>query len=412
MHYKKDGSMDMRYSSSKQAAVGVSGSDPSSSFQSSVAAATGSGSGPGNSHQSSSSSNAAPVDDIHYKKDGTMDMRFASSKTAAAGKSFDLTSELQNIQLTSSSQAVMAAVPANIPTKKDGTPDMRKKEAKEWVAQQAIVYHDQVPPKWVPKTKDGSIDVNKAIGRAFLGCQTSPQGNPTGRREKYWTDKCQTDEYFNREVRMQRNEAIHLPDVPPFVSQTPPTRQEPMREHHSTQSQPSAMLIPASVPQLEYGSLSFNGNEILGSGAFGVVLRATWNGIPVAVKKLYLSQLTNREKQSFINELNILNQLGKHENLVLLHGYCIIPLCIVMELVELGSISYLLHYCDKPEIEAKMTDGRIKKGLIFDIVNGMRQLHVAGIVHGDIKPQNVLVTKVYRSVIVNNNNNIYIFGVT
>jgi serine/threonine protein kinase len=56
-------------------------------------------------------------------------------------------------------------------------------------------------------------------------------------------------------------------------------------------------------------------------------------------------------------------------------------------------LSNLLHYCEDPEIEAKITDGRIKKKLILGIVLGMIQLHAVNIVHGDLKPQNVLVSK-------------------
>jgi serine/threonine protein kinase len=70
-----------------------------------------------------------------------------------------------------------------------------------------------------------------------------------------------------------------------------------------------------------------------------------------------------------------------------------------MELVELGSLSYLLHYCDNPAVEAKMTDGRIKKKILYGITCGMYQLHFSRIVHGDLKPQNVLVSDDYEAKI-------------
>ena len=163
-------------------------------------------------------------------------------------------------------------------------------------------------------------------------------------------------------------------------------------------------IVPDGVEQIEYVDLAFeksaDDDGVLGRGAFGVVLRATWNGVPVAVKKLHLDQLTRKEKDSFRKELLILASLGSsHRNLVKLHGYCLAPPCIVMELVALGSLTNLLHYCDDPEVEAKMTDGRVKKRLILGVADGMRQLHAARIVHGDLKPQNILISDDYEAKI-------------
>ena len=65
---------------------------------------------------------------------------------------------------------------------------------------------------------------------------------------------------------------------------------------------------------------------------------------------------------------------------------------LVLEFVQLGSLNDLLHYNEEPEIEAKITDGRIKKALLVGISRGMLVLHQNGIVHGDLKPHNILVT--------------------
>jgi mitogen-activated protein kinase kinase kinase 7 len=164
-----------------------------------------------------------------------------------------------------------------------------------------------------------------------------------------------------------------------------------------------ASLLPENIPQIEYSSLVFDstgekGGEI-GRGSFGIVLRAKWRGMDVAVKKLHLDQLSKKEKESFRKELMILANLGVHRNLVRLHGYCLNPPCIVMELISLGSLTHLLHYNEDPAVEAKMTDGRIKKNLVFGIADGMRQLHAAKIIHCDLKPQNVLVSDDYDAKI-------------
>ena len=152
--------------------------------------------------------------------------------------------------------------------------------------------------------------------------------------------------------------------------------------------------IPQDISKFNYEDLNAEeraGKE-LGRGGFGVVLRGTLNGMPVAVKRLHLDRLTKQEKVEFTRELSILAVLGQHPNLVQLEGYCEGPPCIVMELVTRGSLSYLLHYSSDTKVEAVISDGRVKKRLLLGIVDGMMQLQKVRIVHSDLKPQNILVT--------------------
>ena len=86
--------------------------------------------------------------------------------------------------------------------------------------------------------------------------------------------------------------------------------------------------------------------------------------------------------------MNVLAKLGKHDNLITLHGYRIKPPAIVMEYVELGNLQYLLHECDDEKIEANMYDVRIKKKIAFGIACGLKQMHLFEMVHGDIKSAN------------------------
>lgn len=117
----------------------------------------------------------------------------------------------------------------------------------------------------------------------------------------------------------------------------------------------------------------------------------------VAVKRLHLSNLNKRDKPMFVKEIKILALIGEHPNLVLLHGYCVKPPCLVMEYVALGSLSYLLHFCEDEHVQAAITDGRVKKKLISGVANGMLQLHEVAVVHGDLKPANVLVDRCYTA---------------
>ena len=372
LHYKKDGSLDMRYSSSKEFIN--SGSEISAH------------------------NNPSHYSELHYKKDGTYDMRYKSSKVATA-----LATDLNKMSITptnTSNKQRSGDIPTYVKCKGDGTPDMRTAEAKQWVAEQvAVSQRSGHVPDWVPRTKDGKINVNTAIGRVFAGESNVKQ--PT--REDYWKRRNENEEFENA-VAAERMEEVNLPPRSMLIEAPLPS--VPMNllasPIHNFETSPALNYINETYT-IDYSDLEFSNKDenqaVLGKGSFGVVMKAKLNGELVAVKKLYLEQLTNKEKKSFHRELSILAHLGEHENLVKLKGYCLTPPCIVMELIKLGSLSYLLHYCEDPIIEARITDGRIKKKIIFGIANGMHQLHFSNIVHGDLKPQNVLITDNYEAKI-------------
>ncbi|XP_055352865.1 uncharacterized protein LOC129598823 [Paramacrobiotus metropolitanus] len=139
----------------------------------------------------------------------------------------------------------------------------------------------------------------------------------------------------------------------------------------------------------------------LGCGSFGEVTLADWGHKQVAVKTLSPEEDDSpRQRQLFVRELAILAELGRHPHLVGFYGYCPDPLSIVMEYVELGNLHYRLHYCQDPQVVAKVKDGRIKKKIVVGIAEGMTVLHSAGVVHGDLKPDNVLLTREYQPKII------------
>ena len=420
MHYKKDGSLDMRYNSSKEA---MSSGFGGGSFGYSGGASSFGYSGGANFSRISSGSN--PSSSLNRKKDGTLDMRYNSSKAAASSAQSSCTNQSSTASQIhrkkdgtldmryTSSKNVMASqtsgikhyshgVPRNIPVTKAGIPDMRTSAAKEWVKEQVQNGPDDIP-SWIPKTKDGSLDSSKAITQEYLKWKgTSSTNYNPDQRLAYYVEKLE-DMLFRRCVQEAREDDVEIPQY-----QILPETQE-IQRHLCSRSARSSIReddvyntgsqISESVQAINYRSLSMNPDDKLGQGSFGIVYKATWNRQTVAVKQLHLNKLTRQDKNSFIKEINIMSTLGEHPNLVRLYGYTSEPLCLVMEYVELGTLSYLLHYCEDSEIEAKITDGRIKKKLILGIVLGMIQLHAVSVVHGDLKPQNVLVSKDYTAKI-------------
>jgi hypothetical protein len=435
LHYRQDGTPDMRYSSSRQAAD-CRRSTVSSSYSSCDYSSDLHFKKDGSLDMRYSSSKAAAAasrqcgNELYYKKDGSLDMRYKSSREAcglnmsvSSGREMHYTKDgrldmrydsslvatslldgLKKLQLPSARSAQcprMPGIPDHVPVKSDGTPDMRKTAAKEWVASQGASCDGRNLPSWVPKRKDGSVNLNVALGRAFVDAVSSRTIHlPAEMRRDYW-QKRSMDPTFVEQLKSERKTPVQLPPRPATVKGSLPVeyRHSGMTPNVSDAALGDDRSLPKNVLQIDYCRLMFlNGDEkksVLGKGSFGIVMKAKLGDRYVAVKRLHLDELTKREKDSFTKELLILAHLGTHCSLVELHAYCLNPPCIIMELVELGSLSYLLHYCNDPTVEAQMTDGRIKKKLLYGIACGMYQLHFSRIVHGDLKPQNVLVSDDY-----------------
>lgn len=394
LHYKKDGSLDMRYSSSKAAmSSGLSGGyssmssglhykkdgTPDMRYNSSRAATT------SVSHVTRPSSSSQ----LHYKKDGTLDMRYGSSR---------------NIMDNYASRGILSGhrIPSDIPVTRNGLPDMRTAAAKQWVKEQAESCRNDIP-SWIPKTKDGSPDTSKAVTQEYFRWKGGSSASCIqDQRLVYYCEKLK-DLLFRKCVKDALDEDVEMPqykllpetrEIQYQLSGRSMRNSSGQHDEYDLRSQ-----ISESVPLIHYTDLNINKNKELGKGGFGVVYEGRWKNQTVAVKELYLNRFTRQEQTSFIKEIKIMSILGEHPNLVSLYGYILEPPCLVMELVELGSLSYLLHYCGDPKIEAKITDGRIKKRLIIGTILGMIQLHTVGVVHGDLKPPNVLVTNDYTAKI-------------
>ncbi|GMF36177.1 unnamed protein product [Phytophthora lilii] len=162
-----------------------------------------------------------------------------------------------------------------------------------------------------------------------------------------------------------------------------------------------SFMPKSSVTQLDFNDdLEIDEDaEPIGHGGFGTVYKGKWNSKQVAIKKLHATKLTKKERKMFIRETLILGMLGDHPNIVQFYGYTLNPVSLVMEYVPKGSLSYLMHYCEDAQVEAKMTDGRVKLNILLGIAYGMAQLHECNVTHDDLKPQNVLITDDFHAKI-------------
>jgi hypothetical protein len=128
----------------------------------------------------------------------------------------------------------------------------------------------------------------------------------------------------------------------------------------------------------------------LGSGAFGTVWLANYQGRVVAVKKLTGSALSGQLVE-FFREASLMLSIPRHRNIVAVYGMCqdIAALSLVMELVANGSLDKFLR-----QNYAKSTKFSELKlhSLISGIAQGMEHLAASGIVHRDLAARNVLIT--------------------
>ena len=129
---------------------------------------------------------------------------------------------------------------------------------------------------------------------------------------------------------------------------------------------------------------------VMGAGGMGTVYRATQLtlGREVAIKILHPELVTNSDAaRRFEREAKIATSL-EHPNLVNVYLYGQLPdgsLYLAMELIKGRSINELL------EDEGPLPPARVIH-IIRQICKGVGVAHRKGIVHRDVKPENVLVT--------------------
>uniref|UniRef100_T1ID21 Mitogen-activated protein kinase kinase kinase n=1 Tax=Rhodnius prolixus TaxID=13249 RepID=T1ID21_RHOPR len=123
--------------------------------------------------------------------------------------------------------------------------------------------------------------------------------------------------------------------------------------------------------------------EILGKGSFGVVYKAQWKGVDVAVKSIE----TEAEKKAFAVEVKQLSRVS-HPNIVKLYGACENPVCLVMEYAEEGSLYNVLHSAPYK----KYTAGHAMNWAL-QCAKGVAYLHgmTPSLIHRDLKSPNLLL---------------------
>ncbi len=108
-------------------------------------------------------------------------------------------------------------------------------------------------------------------------------------------------------------------------------------------------------------------------------------GDTVVVKQLKNKIMTERDMRVFYQEVALMEYFKENTNIAKVLGYCDDPcFCIIMKYYHRGSLGTWLSYIDK----------KLKVHILafgHDIASGILQMHRKGVVHLDLKPDNVLL---------------------
>jgi len=145
------------------------------------------------------------------------------------------------------------------------------------------------------------------------------------------------------------------------------------------------------VPHVEVGrgpnDLSFDDSSRLGEGGFGVVYRGKLWGDDVVVKKMRQDAVTEELEKNFEQEVQALASL-RHKNLVIFLAINGAQHLIVTEFCELGDLKHYLGQGDG--VDAHPNE---RRKLMLDVSKGMACIAGQGMVHRDVKPENVLISQ-------------------
>lgn len=125
--------------------------------------------------------------------------------------------------------------------------------------------------------------------------------------------------------------------------------------------------------------------ELLGCGSFGKVYRGSWRKTDVVVKCIAIASET--EKRAFFREVKVWRQ-AQHPNVVRFFGawHLSSPYFIVSEYARGGSLmDYLYTQREAGEF--------VVWRKMLEVARGLFYLHQERIVHGDLKGDNILVSK-------------------
>ncbi|CAD8173526.1 unnamed protein product [Paramecium octaurelia] len=130
-------------------------------------------------------------------------------------------------------------------------------------------------------------------------------------------------------------------------------------------------------------NFEFNNKEIIGKGFDSIVYKviSKCDGKEYALKLTSFKDL--QHKFNFQQEIRLLYHLN-HEHIVQFFASSTDGSCILIEYMPFGNLVRLIDL---------QLDIRIIKSIVNQLMSAVKYLHQMNIVHGDIKPENALISK-------------------
>lgn len=131
--------------------------------------------------------------------------------------------------------------------------------------------------------------------------------------------------------------------------------------------------------------------EQISGGGFCILYKSKWQGMTVAVKRIFDPNITQELRDEFENEVAMLSNM-RHPCIVqaLCAVYSPPSLCIITEFLDRGSLYHVLH-----NSTVSLTPERVSR-VASQICLALAHVHSNRIVHRDIKSHNILADEFLR----------------
>ncbi|RLN91164.1 hypothetical protein BBJ28_00021391 [Nothophytophthora sp. Chile5] len=157
--------------------------------------------------------------------------------------------------------------------------------------------------------------------------------------------------------------------------------------YHGGASLPANALVASSVLPIWFiPSLEVKRGQLIARGSFGAVYGAKWLGTDVVVKQVLTDQADTTNREQFRGEVDLWFLLN-HKNLIELYGACHVgrPFFVCENAIGGTIVQFLKR------------NPHALWGCLRQAAMGLEDLHERGIIHGDLKGNNILVCMTHET---------------